>query len=246
MKKILLPVLLALPLLIQAQSRPQLLLNRLPYVPEPTGESRPPMLNSAYALQALEPLPNFNLPQQLPVEFLADAGQRKVITLFTQASERISEGKPEEAIPFLEQAVALNPNEGNLRVSLGDSYYAADRYVDAMREYENVLESSPFHFQCLNNLGWLLATVSDSALRDPQRAMELAERARLIRPNSHHMWSTLSQAQYELGLYPEAEQSIVNALRLAQQNRVPTSVVTGYLLHRDRCVLAREATSLLE
>lgn len=234
-----------LPLLIHAQQS-RALLNRLPYIQERRPDSPPPLLNPASALEILEPLPQLDLPRQLPPEFISDPDQRQLMEWFAEASAQLSEGNADKAIELLEQEVQLRPDDVNIRVSYADSLYAAERYREAQQQYEMVLRDAPFHFQSLNNLGWLLATVSDPGMKDPETALELAGRARLIRPNSHHMWSTLSQATYELGRYSEAEAAIANALRLAQQTGVNARVLAGYVIHRDRCILAREATSLLE
>lgn len=245
MKSFPLLLLLTFSCVVSAQPGP-LLLNRLPYIPEQKASARAPMLNPASALAGLEPLPEFGFPQQLPAEFATDAAQRDLVARLTAANQALAEGNSDQAVVLLQQAVERHPEEIVLRVSLADSLYASDRLAEAKAEYEAVIEEIPFHFQGLNNLAWLLATADNPELRDPERSIVLSRRAWLIQPNSHHMWSTLSQAQFELGRYGEAEVSIRNAIQLAQQTGSSYRVITRYLLHRDRCLLAREATSLLE
>jgi len=223
-----------------------LLLNRIPYTQIRDSGAGKPLLDTRSALEAVDPLPEFQIPKQLPAEFSTNPRHREFLALFEQARLHLREDRPDEAARILEEAVLHLPEEINLRVSLADSLYAAGRHADAVREYETVIERVPLHFQSLNNLGWLLATVKDPNIHDPERALDLAVRARLIHPDSHHMWSTLSQALYELGDYTAAEKAITQALQLAQKGGLGTSMIAGYLLHRDRCVLAREATSLLE
>jgi len=227
-----------------AQQSP-FLLNRLPYVSEESSSEKP-MLNTASVLSGLEPLPDFNLPQQLPYEFSASAEQKEIIDLLSRASQHLAENNPEQAVTLLRQALELQPEEVNLQVSLADGLYAADQVKEAKNMYENVVEASPLHFQALNNLGWLLTTASDPDLKNPDKALRLASQAKLIRPNSHHVWSTISQVQFDKRNFAEAERSINRAIRLAQRTGVTYRVLAGYLIHRDRCVLAREATSLLE
>lgn len=228
--------------LAYAQQSP-FLLNRLPYR---TTQTSIPRLDANDALSVLTPLPDFNIPQQLPIEFSSDAKLRESIRLFTQANQQLIEGNSEAATDLIRQALELNPSEIAIQVALADSLYATGLLVEAKQIYTKVLEQVPFHFQSLNNLGWLLATAEDPSIQDPTRALLLAQRARLIRPNSHHVWSTISQAQYELGKYAEAQNAIQNAMQIGQRIGVNVNVFAQYMLQLDRCRLAREATSLLQ
>jgi tetratricopeptide (TPR) repeat protein len=51
----------------------------------------------------------------------------------------------------------------------------------------------------LNELAWLLATCSDSKLRDPQQAVTLARKAVELNPKQGNWWNTLGVAHYRAG-----------------------------------------------
>ncbi|MEX2607087.1 MAG: tetratricopeptide repeat protein [Kiritimatiellia bacterium] len=239
-------LLLAASALTLAQ-QPQSILNQIPYRPDPSDQPvNIPLLDTNHILLDLEPLPAFEIPAQVPPEFQYTREQQALLRKFQEAHQLLQQGKAESAVEIFKQTLALNPEELNIHVALADSYYAAGAYTKAVEHYQFVLNRDPLHFQSLNNLAWLLSSVDNPELRNLEQARVLGERARLIRPNSHHVWSTLAQVYMHTDKYAEAEQAITNALTIAQQTRVSLKVVVNYLLQRDRARVAHEATSILE
>ena len=53
-------------------------------------------------------------------------------------------------------------------------------------------------------LAWLLANHAEELLRDPARALELAERAVKLSPDSSRNWTVLGAALYRVGLWQDA------------------------------------------
>lgn len=49
-------------------------------------------------------------------------------------------GSAEKAARYAEKAVAISPNNGSFRLKLGDAYYSALRYRDALAQYEKAKE----------------------------------------------------------------------------------------------------------
>lgn len=91
------------------------------------------------------------------------------------AASRPQPAAPADAEAALEEARAL--------VAAGD----LRRAIDA---YEGILEQQPDHVPALDELGWLLATASDAALRDPTRAMELGDEVvRITHYRDRRAWS---------------------------------------------------------
>ncbi|MDF3129077.1 tetratricopeptide repeat protein [Kiritimatiellaeota bacterium B1221] len=231
---------------LQAQSAPASLIAQVPYIAEVEGDAPAAFLNISGILEGLEPLPDFQIPRQLPNEFILTDLGRVLMQKSQEANRFLMEGKPEEAVTIFKEALEKWPDELGIRVALADSLYAMGDHEQAVQEYQAVLEKIPLHFQCLNNLAWLFATTEEPGLRDLDRAARLAEIAKVVQPRSHHLWSTLSQIHFENGEYGEAEQAIGNALLIAQQTQVNLEVMVSYLIQRDRCILALQATSLLE
>jgi tetratricopeptide (TPR) repeat protein len=76
----------------------------------------------------------------------------------------------------------------------------------ALRIWEALADNSPkdaeyreHRVDTLNDLAWLLATDPDLALRDPGRALALAEEAIRIAPDHDASWNTLGVARYRAG-----------------------------------------------
>ncbi|MGA0333175.1 MAG: tetratricopeptide repeat protein [Kiritimatiellia bacterium] len=230
-------------LIVSAQ--PQSILLQIPYIPERESVAQG-LLNVQEALKELSALPEFGFPQRLPAEFLVTESSRQAYQTSAEANQFLMEGKPEKAVGLFREALVKWPEEWGLRVALADSLYAVGEHGQALENYQAVLQIAPFHFQCLNNLAWLLATTPNAELKDLETAEDLAEMAKVVQPRSHHLWSTFSQIYYETGRYAEAQIAINNSITLAQQNQVSAQVLVSYLIQRDRTVLAIEATSLLE
>ena len=94
---------------------------------------------------------------------------------------------------ILTRQLALDPENSDLYVQVGDYYYDLRQYENAKVAYENVLKIDPVNVHALNNLAWLLATCPDQSLRDPERSLALARQA-----------VALDQAPYILDTYAEA------------------------------------------
>jgi len=58
-----------------------------------------------------------------------------------------------EAIPFYQQAFALNASDINVSTDLGTALWYAGRPDDALAQYERSLSISPTHAQTLFNVG---------------------------------------------------------------------------------------------
>ena len=58
-----------------------------------------------------------------------------------------------DAIPFYEQAFALNESDVNVSTDLGTAYWYAGRPDDALAQYKRSLKISPTHAQTLFNVG---------------------------------------------------------------------------------------------
>jgi tetratricopeptide (TPR) repeat protein len=223
----------------------QSILNQIPFLPESTDKPRPQLLNTRLMLQDLDPLPEFQIPNKLPHEFVLTREQEELLKLFQDAHGSLQEDHAERAIDLFRNILRKFPNELNIHLALADCLYAIGEYDEAIEHYEFVLERDPLHFKGLNNLAWLYCT-REPELQQLDKALRLANLAKMVRPNDHHVWSTLSKIYFQKTMYPEAEQTINNALRIAQQSQVPLQVVVSYLMQRDRAGVAREATSLLE
>ena len=76
----------------------------------------------------------------------------------------------------------------------------------------------PKNSDAFNNLAWLLATSDNPSLRDPQKALQYAQRALSLK-KAPHIWDTLAECLYANGRIAEAIESENQALLMAPQDR---------------------------
>jgi Flp pilus assembly protein TadD len=89
----------------------------------------------------------------------------------------------------------------------------ADRYQKLVHSAEaeqraSATPTSEMRALDLNNRAWSLATSADVKARDPHTAVELAQEALKLAPNSADFWNTLGVAQYRDGNFKEAISSL--------------------------------------
>ncbi len=68
--------------------------------------------------------------------------------------------------------------------------------------------------KAMNGLAWFMATCTNSQMRNPRRAVELATRAVEQAPASGAIWNTLGIAQYGVGAWAEAIKSLSRSMEL--------------------------------
>jgi Flp pilus assembly protein TadD len=62
--------------------------------------------------------------------------------------------KPTDAIPFLTQALDLDPQDASAPLYLGYAYYALNEYAECVTYFGKVVELDPYNQLALNNLGY--------------------------------------------------------------------------------------------
>lgn len=117
----------------------------------------------------------------------------------------------------LEQ-IQNHPENSQLYVVLGDIYYQNDNYAKAIRSYRQCLAHDPDNGRALNNLAWVLVTCPDKKLREPETALELAQRA-VVQSPAPHVYDTLAECQYVNGYFADAVASAKKALSLATDKK---------------------------
>jgi Zn-dependent protease with chaperone function len=119
---------------------------------------------------------------------------------------------------MLERELQKSPDDAGLHALRGDLEYSRSNYPGVIAAYERSLMLKPDSAQVLNNLAWLLATCEDRKLRDPVRALELAERAAALEPSAHIL-DTLAESYFANGRYAEAVATETRALEKAGGDR---------------------------
>jgi superkiller protein 3 len=88
------------------------------------------------------------------------------------------------------------------------AYGLLARYGEAKADYQKLLELAPTSSLGHNNLSWLLATCPDAKLRDPGRAVQLAQRALELAEQVGNTWNTLGVAHYRAGNWKAAIEAL--------------------------------------
>ena len=118
----------------------------------------------------------------------------------------------------LSQQLAVDPENSDLYVFVGDYYYNGEQYDKARDAYENVLLIDPENVHALNNLAWLLATCPDERVKNPEKSLELARRAVSFEQEAHIL-DTYAEALALNGQYDRALEASRKALALAPEKK---------------------------
>jgi Flp pilus assembly protein TadD len=103
---------------------------------------------------------------------------------------------------------------------LGIAFAKKGQQTEAIAHFQKALETDPNDAEACNNLAWLLATTSDSSLRDGAKALALAQHAGELAGREDPMiLQTLAAAEAETGNYREAIASARRALELAVKQK---------------------------
>lgn len=103
--------------------------------------------------------------------------RRLALVRLSLARLLLHEGKIEEAERELALAIEANPGDAEARRGRARALLLLGREREAKDELEEVLRLAPTYAHAKGDLAFLLATAADPALRDPVRAVDLAEAA---------------------------------------------------------------------
>ena len=137
---------------------------------------------------------------------------------YNLASALLRRGRVDEAIIQYHKVLEKHPDSADAHANLGSAWLAKRRIRDAMTEYTKALQVSPGNVAALSNLAWLLATSSDSSVRNGSEAVRLAQRADSASSRSDQhptVLRILAAAYAESGQFAEAKETAQQALKAA-------------------------------
>ncbi|MBW1836811.1 MAG: M48 family metalloprotease [Deltaproteobacteria bacterium] len=120
---------------------------------------------------------------------------------------------------MVQREIAKTPDQGELYSMLGDLYYSNDDVEEAAEAYEKALDLNPDNPRVLNNLAWLYATCEKENIRNPKRAVILAQRAVNLK-TAPHILDTLAESYYVNDEFEKAVAAERRALEIVKKNRV--------------------------
>jgi cellulose synthase operon protein C len=147
--------------------------------------------------------------QLLETVFAQQPTSSNVIAL---AAQHHSGGNVSSAIVQLQRWVKEHANDVKAREQLAEMYGRNNQRDDVVYQYREILQLDPEHVMALNNLAWYL--LED----DPRQALDLADRANRLSPDSWSILDTLAMAQMKNNDMREARRSIDRARVLAPEN----------------------------
>ena len=124
---------------------------------------------------------------------------------FQLASYYVDAKRPSKAIGVYTEILESDPEYWMAYRSRGDAFLSVGKHKEAISDYEAVLQLQPTDEGTLNNLSWVLATSPDDAVRQSDRAIELAKKAcEVSEYKAAHIISTLAAAFAEAGDFQSA------------------------------------------
>ena len=125
-------------------------------------------------------------------------------------------GNLDQAVGHYDAAIQLAPNDAYAAACRADLLTDVGRYSDALAEYNRAIQIDPKSTQANCGSAWLLATCPDSALRNPELAVERARQAiELGGQKDAVSYDSLAAAEACAGDFTAAMQSIRRAIELA-------------------------------
>jgi tetratricopeptide (TPR) repeat protein len=122
-------------------------------------------------------------------------------------------GQHDEARTNLLEAARLAPSDPRPYYALGKGWLRQERPVEALREFEEALRRNPNHVPTLMYAARTLAASSEPAARNGARAVQLAQRAAgLVPETAAPVLETLAMALAETGQFARAEEVQTRAL----------------------------------
>jgi Zn-dependent protease with chaperone function len=110
------------------------------------------------------------------------------------------------------------PDNARLYSLLGTIYYQLKEWQASLKAFKYAVGLDYNQPDALNNMAWLLLTSEDESLKDPVRALKLAQDAARMSEQSHIM-DTLAEAYYQNSMFREAYEAAERALKIASDNR---------------------------
>ena len=140
-------------------------------------------------------------------------------------------GRADETIETYRKAIAVHPNSARLHHFLALLYEAQGETESARKSYEKAIENDDNHGHAKNNLAYILA----DGEADLDRALDLAQDAKALLPDSAHAADTLGWVLYKRGVHGAA----VGYLKEAAESADPDD--PGLIVIRHHLAMAYEA-----
>lgn len=128
-------------------------------------------------------------------------------------------GQYRSALSDYSSAVRLEPENAAAYTNRGDAYADQGYYSQAADDYRTAIEFNPKLGRAYQSAAWLMATCPQEQFRNPQLALESAEKAIQIDGDSDYRYlETLAAAQASAGHFEDAEKTQKRVVELAPKS----------------------------
>ena len=132
----------------------------------------------------------------------------------------LERGDLDDAAAAYRQAIEKDESDAGPLFGLATVLARQGQQEEAIKLRKQAIELSPKATPTqLNNLAWMLVTVEDETLRDPELALQLAQKAVEIDPKSDGLMNTVGVANYRAGNW----QASIDALNKSLDTNTPLS-----------------------
>jgi len=141
---------------------------------------------------------------------------------YNRGNVLFAKGRTDEAIADLQKSLQIQPDDADAHTALGNALLRRRSLREAIAQYEQALTLAPEDPHSRNNIAWVLATSSDTSIRDGARAVGFAQQAvRLSAGREPRFLRTLAAAYAESRRFPEAVAAAQQALAIARMQGKP-------------------------
>src|SRR5437773_10101504 len=139
------------------------------------------------------------------------------LALYGLGSALLEKGELDTAVQYCRAALLIRPDDADCHTVLAVALDEKGETAEAIYHYEKAVQISPKSISALTNLAWLLATSSNDALRDGNKAVKLAGEAnQLLVGTNPVVLRTLAAGYAETGQFAKAIESAEAAVQLAR------------------------------
>ena len=147
----------------------------------------------------------------------------------------VSRGSGDDALQHFREAVRLDPSNAEAHYNVGSLLRVRGDLAAAGDQFRAALEVKPDWIPAVASLAWLLATAPEAAIRDPDGALRLAERAaELTERRDASALDVLAAAYASAGRFDEAVATCDLALTRNPDPPLERSIRTRQALYRQR------------
>ena len=125
-------------------------------------------------------------------------------------------GQLDQAITHWQEALRLQPDYFQAHENLAETFYKKGDFESALAHWDQAIRLRPTMVKLLNDLAWVLATLENDRLRNPEKALQLARQACESTDFKQPSYlDTLAAAYAAAGQFPQAVETAQKAIKLS-------------------------------